>query len=152
MRIDLKEVIPKDITIINKLNKAESATGLDVWVKHTLHECSWSSKEIETAAGTQTSVGRVTKVQIPSGKNPNYKPYHDWSKAGNQEDFWTISEGDYVVLGEVAEEVNASNIVKTMAKYKPNQCRIQMFEDLTVKLQSSGFLEQYLSIYYIEGV
>lgn len=36
MRIDLKEVIPKDITIINKLNKAESATGLDVWVKHTL--------------------------------------------------------------------------------------------------------------------
>ena len=40
-----------------------------------------------------------------------------------------------------------------MAKYEPNACKVRVFEDLTFGdgVSGQGFLEQYASIYYVEG-
>lgn len=38
---------------------------------------------------------------------------------------FTVSTGDYVVLGEVTEDITADNVVKTMQKYGENVCLVR---------------------------
>ena len=66
---------------------------------------------------------------------------------------WTVSLNDYIVLGEVTEDITPKNITQVMAKYEPNACKVRVFEDLTFDdgVVGQGFLEQYASIYYVEG-
>ena len=156
MRIIPSLALPQTVTILNKLAKANSITGQDVWYKKTLRNCVWEVQSNAEQNGTQTNVGASIKVQIPSGINSNYMSYNEWIKSGNQVDNWTVSQNDWIVLGEVAEDVTANNIIQVMKLYEPNACKIQLFEDLTIPTgaisTSNKFLEQYASIYYVEGV
>lgn len=152
MRLNLKQEIPQTVTILNKLNKKDSATGLDVWYKKTLYNCSWQVSAVETQTGTQTNVGAKIKVQIPEAQKIKYLPYNEW-KQGNMDECFTISADDYVILGEVSEEITPNTLLNVVSKYEPNACKIRLFEDLTLKgFIASSFLEQYASMYYVEGV
>lgn len=153
MRIRPEIALPETITILNKLKKSDSATGLDVWYKRTLQNCVWNVEAVANQSGTTTSLGATIQCQIPQS-NGGYLPYNEWKQAGNQSEHWTVSQNDYVVLGEVTEEVTAANIVKVLSSYEPNACKIQLFEDRTLKggAIASGFLGQYSNYYYVEGV
>lgn len=153
MRIDPEKALPQTITVLNKLKKADSNTSTDVWYKHTLKNCVWSVVSTSSQTGTQTNLGYKVEVQIPESQDIPYKPYQEWCKNGNADTSWTISLDDYIVLGEVSEAITSQNVTVTMKKYEPNACKVRLFEDCTFDgLQLGGFLEQYASLYYVEGV
>lgn len=155
MHIRPEKLIPQTVTIINRLKKADSSTGVDVWYKHTLTNCFWSVESNAQQSGTNTYVGASVSVQIPFKQEVSYLPYNEWLK-GNMDTCFTVSPDDYIIRGEVEEEITAANIVKTLAKYEPNMCKIKLFEDLTFGGDGvdhrHGLLEQYANIYYVEGV
>lgn len=153
MRIIPEQIIPQTITIINKLAKGDSATGQDVWYKHTLKNCSWNVVENASQNGTTSNVGEIIQVQIPNKQDVKYLPYKEWKQAGMPQEHFTISMNDYIILGEVKEDITANNIVSVVNSYEPNTCKIRLFNDLTFKgITEYSFLDQYASIYYVEGV
>ena len=153
MRIDAQQALPQTVTILNKLKKADTNTSTDVWYKKTLKNCVWSVVANSSQTGTQTNLGYKVTVQIPESQETPFKPYTEWKEAGMQDVAFTVSLDDYIILGEVPENITSQNIVTIMKKYEPNACKIRLFEDCTFKgLQLNGFLQQYASIYYVEGV
>lgn len=149
MRINSREAIPQKVTIINRLRREDSATNQDIWIKHELAACVWNAQSTSQQAGTQTNVGAYVTLEIPSGVNSDYKPYDVWKS--NAGDGWTVSQGDYIVLGEVSETLTPNNLVQVMASYGGNAAKVRVFKDLTIPNPPSGTLTQYASIYYVEG-
>lgn len=153
MRVLPQKMIPNTITILNKLSKADSATGQDVWYKKVLKNCSWNIAQNASQNGTVSDVGEIIQVQIPTKQLYKYLPYKQWKKAGMQDTAFTISMNDYIVLGEVTEDVTAQNIINVIKLYEPNTCKIRLFNDLSFDgVVGLSYLEQFASIYYVEGV
>lgn len=152
MRINIDETIPKKLTIINKLKKQDSASGVDVWYKHTINSCCWAKREHAEQSGTQTNVGASINIIIPDSFNKDYLPYHEWKDKQDKENYFTVSENDYVVLGTVNEDITANNIVNVMKSYEPNCCKVRIFDDRRISADMNGLLQKYASHLYIEGV
>lgn len=129
------------ITVFNKLSYQDSASGLDVWEKTVLHNCYWGSKAVRSVQGTTVSIGSAFVVRVP--KNDAYKPYSEWKN--DFKDGFTFSTGDFIVKGEVTEEVTAANIKKVIAKYRPEAFEVRLFRDNTGTIEA-------LEHYHIEGV
>lgn len=111
------------ITILNKLKRTDSATGLDVWYKTVIDNAAWYTKSARSAGGSTVFIGTYKTVLIPF--NDDYLPYLEWRKPGNQDKHFTISAGDYIVLGDVIENITANNVVKVMEQYGENVCLIR---------------------------
>lgn len=152
MRADLGQIYDKTVTVINRLDAKDGGTTYDTYYKHTLPQCMWSlvtTRNVE-ADGTVT-IGTSHRVQIP--ENPDYMPYKLWVGSDKNKSF-TVRAGDYVVLGEVEDEITASNIRKVIAKYEPEAFQVQSFRDAT---KGAGFnhsvrgIRRFFEPYIIEG-
>lgn len=129
------------VTILNKLKAQNSATRQDVWVKTVVQNCAWTSNLVRNISGTSVSVGGSYVVRIP--KNENYKPYSEWTK--NNQGF-TFSTGDYLILGEIEEEIiTPQTVIQLIQKYRPNACEIRYFKDNTGTIELAEH-------YHLEGV
>lgn len=124
----LNLIYNQKVTILNKLKRDDSSTGLDVWHKTVLNDAAWYPKSEHGVSGTSVLIGSYFKVLIPF--HDEYLDYAEWRKAGNQDGHYTMSIGDYVILGELdsEDEITAQNIVKLMTKYEPNVCLVKHFE------------------------
>lgn len=141
--MEIKDIYTKTITILNKLNRKDSATGLDVWYKSVIKNASYYTEKTTNVSGTNVSMGQTFKVLIPF--NDNYLNYAEWKKAGKQTGHFTISQGDYIVLGEIEEtQITPNNIQSIRQKYEPNVCDVRFFTELndrggaTVQLRIEG--------------
>ena len=119
----LKNIYNQKVTILNKLKKVDSHSNLDVWQKTVIEDAVWYSKVERTVTSNTVSIGSYITCLIPF--HDEYLPYTEWKVAGNQEGHFTMSSGDYIILGEVVEEITPSNIVATMTKYEPNVCTVK---------------------------
>lgn len=128
------------ITVLNKLAARDSATKLDVWKSTVLHNCSWSGKAERSMDGNNAVVGNVFVVRVP--KSDYYHPYNEWKESM---DGFTFSTGDYIVRGEVTEEVTSSTIQNIVNAHKPEAFIIKLFQDNTGTVEA-------LEHYHIEGV
>lgn len=129
------------LTLLNRVKATDSTTGLDVWKKTVLKNCAFSSRAIRNVQGSNTvSLGSAYVVRIP--KNDDYKPYNEWYQT--LEGF-TFSTGDYIIKGEISEDVSPKNVVSLINKYRPDAFEIRLFKDNT------GTVE-LLEHYHIEGV
>ena len=87
-------------------------------------------------------IGTYITVLIPF--NENYLPYKQWKNLEDKSEKFTISSGDYIVLGDVTETVNASNIVEVMKTYKLESCQVKHIKkphkrfSATVQLKIEG--------------
>lgn len=124
----LNNIYNQKITILNKLKKADSLTGLDVWHKTVLTDAAWYSQTERTATASSVYIGSYFKVLIPFHDNCLY--YVDWKQSGMQDGNYTMSAGDYIILGEVTEDITPNNVVATMTKYEPNVCQVKTFQPL----------------------
>ena len=113
----LNSIYNQKITILNKLKKTDGTTGLDVWHKTVLTDAAWYSQTERTATASSVYIGSYIKVLIPF--HDAYLDYSDWKQSGMQDANYTMSVGDYIVLGTVSEDITASNVVATMTKYEP---------------------------------
>lgn len=131
------------ITILNKLKATDSATKLDVWKKTVINNCAWSSNIVRNVSGTTVSVGTSFVVRIP--KSDEYKPYNEWKDSETLEGF-TFSTGDYLIKGEITEDVITPNNVQTIVnQHRPEAFEIRYFKDNTGTIELAEH-------YHIEGV
>lgn len=107
----------KTITI---LNKHPSGT----WYKTVLHNAEYQQKSIVGVSGTETVFGKKIIVLIPF--NDKYLPYREWKDRLDRENYYTISEKDYVVLDELTENVTNSTIVGILKNYP--KCEIRLIQ------------------------
>lgn len=152
MRANLGQIYDKTVTVINKLDAKDGGLRQDTYFKHTFDHCMWSlvtSRNIDMD-GTVT-IATSHRVQIP--ENEDYRPYPEWIR-GDHESTFTVRAGDYVVLGEVTEEVTAENIKKIMQKYEPEAFQVQTFRNATKGegfTHSTAGIMRFAESYMIEG-
>lgn len=124
----LKNIYNQKVTILNKLKKSDSSTGLDVWYKTVIEDAAWYARVERTVSGGSVLIGSYVRCLIPY--HEEYLTYGEWRKLDNPEGKFTMSSGDYIVLGEVEEEITPQNIVSIMTKYDPSVCSVKHFEEL----------------------
>lgn len=154
MYADLGAIYDDTITVINKLDAKDAALKQDVYYKTVIEHCMYAVRSTRQVQSDGTVViGTVHQVQIPESEN--YMPYRDWK--GSREtraEAFTLREGDYVILGEVEEAVDASNIRQIVRNFEPDAFQIQSFRDAT---KGDGFehstdgIMRFSEVYYVEG-
>lgn len=119
----LKNIYNQPITILNKLKRTDSSTNNDVWYKHYITDAAWYTNSEKTATSTSVYIGTYITVLIPF--HDDYLPYDEWKEQGKQDTNFTISSGDYVVLGEVNDIITANNIIKVLENYGERVCQVK---------------------------
>lgn len=119
----LENIYNQTVTVLNKLKATDSLTKRDVWYKTVLDDVAWYTDSTRTATSSAVYIGTYIKVLIPF--HNEYLTYLEWRKPSNQDEHYTMSTGDYIVLGEVPDDITADNIVKTLQKYGENVCQVK---------------------------
>lgn len=128
------------ITVLNKLSARDSVTKLDVWKATVLHHCAWSGKAVRSVQGSEISIGNSFIVRVP--KSENYHPYNEWKENMNG---FTFSTGDYIIKGEVTDEVTPNTVQNIVNAHKPEAFIVKFFQDNTKTVEA-------LEHYHLEGV
>lgn len=119
----LENIYNQRVTILNKLKRTDNKTGVDVWRKSTVDDVVWYTKSARSAGSSSVFIGTYITVLFPF--NSRYLPYMEWKKPGNQEEHFTMSCGDYIILGDVPENITANNIIKVLEQYGENVCQVK---------------------------
>lgn len=119
----LENIYNQRVTILNKLKRTDSKTGVDVWRKSIVDDVVWYTKSSRSAGSSSVFIGTYITVLFPF--NSRYLPYMEWKKPGNQEEHFTMSSGDYIILGDVPENITANNIIKVLEQYGENVCQVK---------------------------
>lgn len=119
------------VTVLNKRAGRDSADYLDIWKKTVLRDCFWAGEQTRGRSGRMTSSAEVNEgasyvLRVP--RDPEYRPYREWN--GDMEGF-TFSPGDYIILGEVAEEITPETVQAVVELYRPDAFEVQLFKDNT---------------------
>ena len=117
-----------NITLLNKLKRKDSVTNTDVWYKTQIQNCVYKKDRITTVNGTVVSMGQAFTILIPF--TGNYLPYKDWKKLEDKTGFYTLSEQDIIIIGDVVEEITPQNITQIKNDYEPNTCEIRSIEQV----------------------
>ncbi len=151
MQADLGHIYDETITIISKLDAKDSLLKQDSYYVNVIDHCMWSVRSIRTVSEDGTvNIGMTHQVQIPESND--YRPYREWKKHATEG--FTIRPGDYVVKGDVSEDIDAANIKKIMNLYEPDAFQVQVFRDAT---KGEGFthstdgIMRFVEVYYVEG-
>lgn len=140
MRADLGRIYDETLTLVHRVGAKDAGSASDVYEKRVLGGCMWSETSQRTVASDGTvSIGTVRKVQIPETSAP---------------DGLEVSQGDYVVKGEVPEEIDAANVKRVMASYEPDAFQVQHYRDLTKGpgfAHGTGGALRFSEVHYIEG-
>lgn len=122
------------VTLLNRLQKKDSVTGLDVWYKTIITNCDYKKERITDMNGTTVAMGTQFTILIPfTGK---YLPYREWKKLEDKTGFYTLSTKDIVILGEVTENVTPSNVIQIKNDYSPDACDIQSIEQVAQRFSA----------------
>lgn len=119
----LENIYNQTVTIFNKLRRDDSGTGVDEWKKTVIKDAVWYTRSVMTAGGSAAYIGTYHTIDIPY--HEEYLDYNDWRELSDKDSHFTISSGDYVILGEVLEDVNANNIISVAKKYGERCCMVK---------------------------
>ena len=127
------------VTILNKLDGADSPDHLDHWKKTVLRNCSWTEKRTQGPSSRLSEAAEVNEgagylVRAPQSRD--YRPYRQWAE--NMEGF-TLSPGDYIIRGEITEEITADNVLAAVEYFRPAAFQAQLVRDNT----GTGYLDHY---------
>lgn len=153
MFVDLSKMYGQTVTVLNKLDARDSALKLDTWYKQVVTGALWSANITRNVATDgSVSIGQSVKCHIAN--RAEYMPYDEWKAAGNRDAYFTIRTGDYVILGEVTEDVTASNVLQIVKARGDDAMQVKAFRDLRDAAVSypSRQLESMMETLYIEGV
>lgn len=121
----LENIYNQRVTILNKLKRTDNKTGVDVWRKSTVDDVVWYTKSARSAGSSSVFIGTYITVLFPF--NSRYLPYMEWKKPSNQDEHFTMSCGDYIILGDVPENITANNIIKVLEQYGENVCQVKHY-------------------------
>ena len=119
------------ITLLNKLKRKDSVTGLDVWYKTIIKDCAYKKDRISDVNGTTVSMGQQFTILIPFTEK--YLPYKEWKSLEDKVGHYTLSTQDVIIFGEVTQDVTANNITEIKNSHEPNTCEIRSIEQVDSK-------------------
>lgn len=127
------------ITVLNKRDGLDSPDHLDAWKKTVLKQCAWKQTEtqdqtVRLSEAVDISKGADYLVRVPPSSE--YRPYSAWKDT--MEGF-TFSPGDYVLKGEITEEITAETVQSIVSQHRPDAFEVRLFRDNT----GTGYLDHY---------
>lgn len=144
MKISGFDIYNEKITILNKIKGKDTPDGRnDIWIKRVCDKAAWSEKPVSGLSGTTVVIG--AKVMVLISDLSLYKPYSEFCRFGDYGDYFTISLNDYIVRGDVFEDINSSNITRVLSWYEPEVLKVQSI----ISVPDRGFNHALLKI---EGV
>lgn len=153
MFADLSQMYGQTVTVLNKLDARDSALKLDTWYKQVVTGALWVASITRSVATDGTvSIGQSVKCHIAN--RAEFKPYDVWKAAENRDAYFTVRTGDYVILGEVTDDVTASNVLRIVKAKGGDAMQVRAFRDLrdpAVSYRAPG-MEAIMETLYIEGV
>lgn len=112
------------VTVLNRRAGLDSPDGLDAWKKTVLTDCFWIAQKTQGQSGTDIILGGSYLVRVPFQEQ--YRPYQDWkTDMGGV----TFSTGDYIIRGDVPEDVTAETVLDVVQRYRPEAFEVQFFKD-----------------------
>lgn len=114
------------ITVLNKRDGLDSPDHLDAWKRTVLRGCFWAGQQTRSQSGQEISEGASCLLRVP--QSADYRPYLDWKTDMGG---FTFSPGDYIILGEMEEEVTAETVQSVVERHRPNAFEIRKFKDNT---------------------
>lgn len=130
------------ITIANRLARADSVTGLDVWYKTLIHDIPYMKERVTNVNGSQVSMGEAFTILIPF--DDKYRPYDEWKKLDNKDSYYTLSQGDYIFLTEISDDFLPNTIIQLKNNHKGMVCEVRSIIEVpkrcgaTIRLKVSG--------------
>lgn len=127
------------VTLLNRLDGRDSPNHLDRWKKTVLRRCAWTEQQTQSPSGRLSTAAEVNESAAYLARVPpsdDYRPYNEWK--GDMEGF-TFSPGDYLILGELAEEVTAENVLAVVDGRRPDAFEVTLFRDNS----GTGYLDHY---------
>lgn len=115
------------VTVLNKRAGRDSADHLDAWKKTVLRDCFWAGKQTQGQSGQEVNEGAAYLLRVP--QSGEYRPYQEWK--GDMEGF-TFSPGDYIIRGEVEEEITPETVQAVVESRRPDAFEVRLFKDNTV--------------------
>ena len=120
----LKSIYNQKVTILNKLRRTDNDNKVDAWYKATINDVAWYTKSARSAGGSSVYIGTYVTVLIPF--HEEYVKYLEWKDLDDKENYYTVSNGDYIILGEIEEtDITADNIIAITQKYGENVCQVK---------------------------
>lgn len=138
----------KTITVYNKFKDPQ--TQIIRWYRTVLNNCFWQNNFQRFKMGDVEVKSDSILCRIP--ENGSFKEKHLWVKIPNDlmGNYFTLAQGDVVILGEVEDEINeyqnGSRSSDVVAKYKDQGCMV------IDKFSNNTGLGLGLPHYHIEGV
>ena len=123
----LENIYKEQVTILNKLRYGDSDEKRDVWYKTVVDNVVWYTDSARSAGSHDVFIGSYITILFPF--NEKYLPYMEWKDRYDRENYFTASNGDYVVKGIVTEEITPDNITKVMQKYREDVCIVRHHND-----------------------
>lgn len=128
----LLEKYGEPVTLVNILDAKSAALNQDVPYATVIHGCMWSESYERGMSSSGTVVpSTLHKVQIPEAAKANYVPHSQWKKMDGRGDKFTLSTFDYVIRGDVEDDINSETLKAVISDYEPNVFRIKAFRELT---------------------
>ena len=153
MRVNLSKLLPQKVTIINRLKSKDNESKRDIFYKKILDNCIWDKAKLANQSGKAIYYSNGYSVQIPTEQNCKYKDYREWIT--DIENSFTLSLDDYVILGEVTEDITPDNLKDIINRYSPNVFKISSINIYNsqdgISTNSNNFALKYANIYYVEG-
>lgn len=114
------------VTVLNKRDGLDSPDSLDAWKKTVLRGCFWAGEQTQGQSGQEVSEGADYLLRVP--QSADYRSYLIWK--ADMEGF-TFSPGDYVILGEAAEEITPETVQGVVERYRPDAFEVRKLKDNT---------------------
>lgn len=152
MRINLSKLLPQKVTIINRLKSKDNESKRDKFYKKILDNCIWDNSKLANQSGKAIYYSNGYSVQIPTEQKYKYKDYREWIK--DIENSFTLSLDDYVILGEVTEDITPDNLKDIINRYSPNVFKISLTNTYTqdgISTNSNNFALKYTNYYEVKG-
>lgn len=120
----LNPIYNNKVSILNKL-KAEDTESHenDIWYKTVLNNVAWYSNTERTVDDKKVLIGQYKTILIPF--NELYLSYYDWKNSKVRQNYFTMSPGDYIIKGDIDEEVTPENVVKITRLFGENCCQVK---------------------------
>lgn len=138
----------KTLTVYNKYTNP--LTQVITWYRTVITNCFWKNTSDKVLVGTVTLETNNIIARLPIQNN--FKPRFEWEKIPNDKmsDYFTLSSGDIIVLGEIDDEIDeytqGKRLNDFLNKYKKlGVMTVQEFADNT----GVGRNNEH---YYVKGV
>jgi len=115
-----------NVTILNKLKRADSVTGLDTWYNTTVDSVEYKKSAVTAMSGTQVAMGESYTVLIPFSEN--YRDYNEWKGLVDKAGTYTMTTGDLIIFDALTEQVTPNDIAKLRQTYAGRICEVKSVE------------------------